>query len=335
MPTTVTRTIGSGGDYTTLQAWEDASPANLVTSDQVWRGECLSGFSSTAAVTIAGSTSDATRYKHLTAAAGASFADNANVRTNALRYNTANGVYIDFAGGYATAVDINEANAIVSRLQIRGENPTDLPVRLNQARTILEQCIVSGAPNGGGFAPAVINMNAGVASSVARNCLVERRSTTSVAAINANRATVVGCTIVNTSGTANSSGILNFYSGSDCTNRNNAVFGFTSGTNVVAATSSQTNICDVTSPGSGWTGGVAFSTATFTNVTSGSWDFRTVTGSALIDAGTTDATNGTPDISLTARSGTYDVGCWEFASGGGGATSLSARRAFPRPILNF
>ena len=38
MPTTTTKTIGSTGDYSTLQAWEDACPANLVTADEIWRG---------------------------------------------------------------------------------------------------------------------------------------------------------------------------------------------------------------------------------------------------------------------------------------------------------
>jgi hypothetical protein len=59
------RTIGSGGDYSTLQAWEDASPANLVTDGNIWRGLMLSGFNASASgtiLTIAGSTVDSTHY---------------------------------------------------------------------------------------------------------------------------------------------------------------------------------------------------------------------------------------------------------------------------------
>ena len=38
MATTVVKTIGTGGDYSTLQSWEDACPADLVSADQIWQG---------------------------------------------------------------------------------------------------------------------------------------------------------------------------------------------------------------------------------------------------------------------------------------------------------
>ncbi len=67
MPTDVIKTIGQTSspitpDYSTLQAWEDASPANLVTADQRWIGECLDQGTFTGALTISGTTVDATRY---------------------------------------------------------------------------------------------------------------------------------------------------------------------------------------------------------------------------------------------------------------------------------
>jgi hypothetical protein len=336
MPTTVTRTIGSGGDYTTLQAWEDASPANLVTNDEIWLGSILSGTNFTnVTLAIAGSTSDATRYKHLTVATGASFCDNANVRTNALRFNTANGCYIDSVVGYTTIVDIDEIGARVSRLQIRSGATNELSVRLNKASTRLTECIIAGSPGSPATSGSVVRQWGDSSTSFVSNCLIQRNNNTTTPAVSVIRAGLVNCTIVNVSGTTSGTGVLTLYTGTSSTHRNLAVFGFSTATDNIAGTSSQTNYTDATSPGSGWTGGAAFSTATFESVTTGSFDLRLKSGSALIDAGTTDTTYGTPDISLTARSGTYDVGCWEFASGGGGATSLSARRAFPRPILNF
>jgi len=56
----------------------------------------------------------------------------------------------------------------------------------------------------------------------------------------------------------------------------------------------------------------------FQNVNDATRDFRLVTGAAMKDTGTTDATNAANDIAGTARpSGSaYDVGCWEFVAAG-------------------
>jgi hypothetical protein len=72
MTTTVTSTIKpSGGDYTTLTAWEAAKQGNLVTADQIQAAECYT-FSGGLddALTIDGSTTDSTRYLKVTVAAG-------------------------------------------------------------------------------------------------------------------------------------------------------------------------------------------------------------------------------------------------------------------------
>ena len=73
MPTTVVKTIrASGGDYTTLSAWEAANQGGLVTADEVRVAECYNDWPSglNDAVTIDGSTTDATRYMAITVAAG-------------------------------------------------------------------------------------------------------------------------------------------------------------------------------------------------------------------------------------------------------------------------
>ncbi len=142
MPTTITETIGSGGDFTTPALWEAALPANLVTADEIRVGEQLNEeFSGSGnQLTIAGQTTDATRYVVYTAAAGASFADNANKLTNELRYNASNGAGIRGTSYYSTAVVVTTDYTRITRLQIHasggagvvghgtyGELPRNLP----------------------------------------------------------------------------------------------------------------------------------------------------------------------------------------------------------------
>ena len=68
MATTVTKTIrASGGDYTTVSAWEagrQAANANLVTADVIEVGECYDDWETGLAntCTISGFTADSTRY---------------------------------------------------------------------------------------------------------------------------------------------------------------------------------------------------------------------------------------------------------------------------------
>lgn len=73
MATEVVSTIrSSGGDYTSLSAWEAGEQRNLVTADEIEVAECYddwpSGLSDT--VTINGWTTDSTRYPKITVASG-------------------------------------------------------------------------------------------------------------------------------------------------------------------------------------------------------------------------------------------------------------------------
>lgn len=73
MPTTVVKTIrASGGDYTTLTAWEAANQGDLVAADEVRVAECYNDWPSGLddKLVIDGSTTDATRYLMITVAAG-------------------------------------------------------------------------------------------------------------------------------------------------------------------------------------------------------------------------------------------------------------------------
>src|SRR6188768_4101476 len=91
---TITRTIGATGrNYGTLSLWRASLPANLVTDNNSYVGECYNDaeFVNDIAA-LNGHATDATHTIALTAAAGQSFADHASAQTNALTYNQANGV---------------------------------------------------------------------------------------------------------------------------------------------------------------------------------------------------------------------------------------------------
>ncbi|MBI2029039.1 right-handed parallel beta-helix repeat-containing protein [Candidatus Gottesmanbacteria bacterium] len=70
--TTVTKTIGSAGgrDYSTITLWEDGEDGDLVTLDEIHKGEAYKDSDFDEQITIDGSTTDATRYMWLTAASG-------------------------------------------------------------------------------------------------------------------------------------------------------------------------------------------------------------------------------------------------------------------------
>jgi len=304
MPTTVTRTIGPTGDYSTLQAWEDACPANLVTADEIWRGEVqnteITG-SSGNLLTISGQTTDATRYVELTAVAGASFADDANKTTNPLRYNASVGAAIKNSAPYGTVIVISTAHTRVSRLQL--SNGTIGPTRtidVTGANSVLDQVIVETNANG----------LLGGANGIARNVFVQRDGGSPIAGIG-NGGSLLNCTLVRPSNLGNTTwGLINNYT--TITVRNTAIFGvnnFSSVSFIGNNNASNTTIGWGTSNQASLTYADQFENP---SKSGGTHDFRLKTGSALIDNGADLSGSGvTTDIVGTARGATYDIGAWE------------------------
>lgn len=326
MPTTVTKTIGSGGgrDYSDPATWEAAAPANLVTSDQVWRGECYNDSTFTGTFTIAGSTVDSTRYKELTAAAGQSFADTSS---NALRFNSSNGVTIVGSGGYSTQVVCSENYFRMSRLQVGNSANNSNAFSSGNTGIDINQCAFQSG-NSVGATAATVTIST---SSKIRNSFIRTTNTSWPALELANDASAYNVTLISlNSNTVR--GISFFYANG--TVQNCAQFGFalaskTANSSGVTITTSYT---DVVGPTGGWTGSIAFSTATFTNVTAGSENMKLVSGSALLDVGTTDSTNAATDIFGTSRpSGSaYDVGCYEYVASVASALTKSFTHQFAR-----
>lgn len=304
MTTTVVKTIGAGGDYSLLQAWEDACPANLVAVDQVWQGEIKSatdGFSGL--LVVSGTTTDATRYKHLTAAAGASFIDNAAVQVNALRFNKSHGAWLEYVDGYNTCVNATEPYFRISRLQISCIHNNELPlVNTGGGGDVNQMIIAGGESNRGGV---------WVDLGTCRNTLVQGTTNNSASGVTGSRTTWTNVTVVNTSGTVRPSAFQHYYNNPLTVIKNCAAFGYTNFENNNAPGTITNCITDSANPPSGCTA-APYSAATFISIVSGSEDFRPAAKSLLIGAGAPDLVNASLDIVGNRRSSNPTVGAWEY-----------------------
>jgi hypothetical protein len=317
MPTTTVKTIGSGGDYTTLASWEAGAPANLVTADQIWQGQLISAATNISGtgtlLTVAGSTTDSTRYKELTTASGASFRDNANVQTNALQWNSANGASIESTTYYLYAIVVSEANFRISKLQVRDVNGTQsgaIQATGTGTGMVVDYCIFEGTIT------AASNGVVSIKSGKMRNSIaIQRKASCAAIVFSELDNEFYNCTFVVPSNFAKATaGVSAAYS--NLTMKNCAVFGATADVSLSASSLTATTCyTDDASPSTGFTT-LTYNTSAFVNITDATRDYRLPSGSGLIDVGTTDTTNAANDIAGTARpSGSgYDVGCWEYVS---------------------
>ncbi len=316
------KVIGTGGDYTTIASWFAACPADLVSTTQTWRGLLKNQtFTLTSAVTFTGITTSATYYIELTTDTGASFADNANVQTNALRYNTSNGAAISCTSAYVIPlVNTASMHLRLTKLQV---STSSLAARAINAsnNTIIDRCIVEGI--GGASASPIALYGSG--SRVSNSLVINRKSSSPGPAVSiGDGASLYNCTLAATAATG-SVALVGSY-GTPAV-KNCAAFGFTaikSGGNTPTYTTCAT---DIASPPSGWTGSLTGSSQ-FESLTDGTHDFRAKTGGAIIDAGTTDSTYAATDIAGTSRpsGSSYDIGAWELVQAGGGSIA---------PISNY
>ncbi len=333
MPTTIVKTVGTGGrDYSTIQAAEDAKPANLVTADQIWKMECYNDSEFTAGVTISGSTTDATRFAWLTAATGQSFADHAGKATNAMRYDQTKGVGINVATAYAGILFANEPYSVVERLQFKCSSTNPSP-----------NAAVSMFGNGAALKSSIIEYTHTIScihvsannASIA-NCLIIANGTSlSGNAIDFKYCTggaAVNNTIVRPSDrTAGAGGIGRGGGSTGILLQNNAVFGFSSAfVNWSSGTdgASGNNATDASSaPGSSNQLSLSYS-AQFESTVSSSQDFRPKSGGALPTNAVRNATY-TSDLDIVAigrSTTTPTIGAREF----GGTVPL-----FLRILSNF
>lgn len=305
-----TNVIGSTGNFTTLQSWEDACPANLTTAQQIWRGEVQNQeFVGTGnMLTISGTTTNATYYIELTTAAGAGFKDHASKATNPYRYNASVGAAIRMTGDYAVAVLVDQPYTRISGIQLAGSSTTvNAGVVLQVSGTSIN-CDINGVIVEGFSNDRPVKF--GGAGNVLRNSLVVQRRPSAAAFIMemANGSQAYNCTLVATGAKVNAGLITQYAAG---VLKNCYVGNVTAPRDAGTAPTMTTNFSDTAATGFAV---APFSTATFVSVTDGSHDFRLAAGSTLIDAGTADATYSAADALGTTRSGTTDVGAVEYAA---------------------
>lgn len=333
MPTLVTKSIGtSSRDYSTLQAWEDACPANLTTDDKVWRGECYNDgeflFTSgggTAILTIAGMTVDATRYLELTAATGQSFQDyTANVRTNALTYNQANGVGLRHTGAYGIGIDCQVSYTRISKLQIKmaaGNSQSGLymvngaPAAGQVTDMIVESS--TGVSGLGAYVPIRLAGDSGaIPGCVAVNVLLVLRHAGAEGMHSVSNNTLINCGVVKLTDYTDSATWGAFQVNFNGTSLTNCYcFGMATVSNVTP--SGGTNATDKASGfgGSGNVYNVTYtSTTPFTLATAASTDVRSIAATALAGAGTKDATNAPNDMTGLSRASACTIGPWEISA---------------------
>jgi hypothetical protein len=328
MPTVVTKSIGSGGgrDYSTLQAWFDAAPADLTSADEQHTGECYNDSNSFVdsvgtLLTMTGKTTDSTRFFHLTAGSGQSFQDHANVRTNRLAYNQTNGVGLEASTSYAGNVVLNAPHYTrFSRLQFKcGTAGHPIAGALGSIDLAFTDCI---------FQHDVRQLCiANTASVKAINCVffitTASASIYGVVVTFYQPNTFIGCTFVRTTDVSAAGRAINASNGAGIVD-SCAFFGFTSIINTTASGSTGNNATDQSSglPGSNNQHSVTYNATTpFTQAAVSNYDLRAVAATALAANGLLDATNAPNDISNTARANPPTIGAWELVSAGATVTS--------------
>lgn len=332
MPTTVVSSIGTTGrDYSTLQAWEDACPANLVTDDKIWKGECYKDSEFSAGVTISGVTTDATRYIWLTAAAGQSFQDNASVRTNPLFYDATKGVGITNSSALEYLVYVANLHVTVERLQVklavRATYLSNICLKMpySASGNVTKDCILyqsttnTSSPGRcadfGGTGSTAINV-LGIQCATNANAFLHSDSTRmyncTAIAIGANSAAGYGGTPYSDGGNCLSCAAFNFAS-------------FNSGPSA-SYSYCGSNLASV--PGSNPQVSLTFADC-FESTTT---DFRLKASSPLIGVGNTNASYPNDISGFTRGTGTAgDIGAWEY--GAATSNSITPRRFRQQHLL--
>lgn len=318
MPTTVTKTIGSGGgrDYSTPQTWENALPANLVAADEAHVGEAYNDSEFTAASTlllISGQTTDSTRTITLKCASGQSFRDHASVRTNPLFPDATKGVAARITGSYTYCFRVETANVTIDGWQITAPDiGGGIGVQWSASNFTMRNCIV--------YARQPLSISGGPSGATMVNCLFVARNGGLIGTAGGGTRFEF-CTIVRTA----SGGTVGTASYATLTVENCAIFNFTTG--FTAGTGGTVNggynCTDLASaPGSNNQVSKTFSA----QVESTTTDFRAKAGGSMVN-GTPATTYATVDISNTARDGTTPtIGCWELAGGGGASGQPTTKR---------
>lgn len=335
----ITKSIGTTArDYSTIQAWEDALPVNLVTDGNSQVGECHNDTEFAVAgviVTFGGETTDATHTITLKCAAGKSFRDNASVQTNALRYNASNGVGLRNTQNYASSI-VNTGTidfVFIDGLQINNSgNSAGGP---NIASTISSGSTTNGPQvsncllqNDGSNTIPVVRFAFG--GKLINSVVIQKYSNASAGGVfhpkDSSAFRMANCTIVcpsDITAAASAIGGLSVYSGTAPVITNCAIFGWTSVLNgAVGSITGSNNATDLSSVGFGSSNQVSKTfTSQFQGTLTASLDLRAKSGADLLNTGATDTTDipSATDIAGTSRpqGAAWDIGAWELVVAAG------------------
>lgn len=330
---TVIKTIGtSSRDYSTLQAWEDALPVDLVGDGNAQVGECYadSEFTSTSnLLTIAGHTVDSTNFITLRCAAGQSFRDHASVLTSALRYDASKGVALRTTGsGYLnhSIIDSNTPYTVIDGLQYNEATNNGFgAVRLIEDNTI-KNCLgvvsVFGRNTTGVLSLGRFTSNPRIK---AINMVTMCHNGAGISLDNSGLHVIAGCTVVKFSdapdyGTQSGlyTGGAGHYAGSNIV-INTAVFGFGNFSDDNSSgqwgAPSGNNCTDAASAAGSSNQTSKTYSSQFENIVQSTADMRAKAGGSLLDNGQTDSTYNvaSDDIARTSRpqGAAWDIGAWE------------------------
>lgn len=153
MPTVIERTIGTGGYYPTIAAWESGSQKDLVAADEVQVGVLLNQVHViSSAVVIAGAVSDADHYRVLRAESGAAYDLIAGTGVKIEQQANTYGVLVQEEGvrleGFAVAM------TAASHGSTAGIATSNDGVNANGTSVLISRCAVldqTGVSTGSGF----------------------------------------------------------------------------------------------------------------------------------------------------------------------------------------
>jgi hypothetical protein len=321
-----THTIGTGGDFSSWQAWMDSLPATLTETEIGQQLNETLTISSGIGLTINGHATSSSNKIVLTTAPGASFRDNASAATNPLRVNGLVGALLRATGGYQRLLDIFVSNVEIRNLQLSGDVQTPIVKEEGSvSNVIIDSCIIQSQH--GGNSPIMI-LGAG---NTLINCLIVLTSSGGSAInLSGSGSSVFNCTFARPANftTAQSALIVTYGS---VVVKGCAFFGFSIPIDLATGGSlgagSDYNFTDAaTIAGSGTHNLTSIIYANqFQNIgsTSGfltTMDFRIKSGSSLINSAVNLSGSGvTTDIlGVTRPQGSVaDVGCYEFPQASG------------------
>ena len=145
MTTTITKTIGAGQNYTTVQAWydginTDAGGTNLVSLDVAAVGKVVGNLTGTLLTSSTLYTTDATRNITLTGNAAETY-------SGGLNWNTAHGPSITSADTTNGTINISQPFFVISNLQINCTGNAGA-VRPNANSITIDSCVITASAGG-------------------------------------------------------------------------------------------------------------------------------------------------------------------------------------------